>query len=47
MRSTHSLLQIISRGGPGLILLQLYRQLRDRNIITRLGFIMTTDSLSD
>ena len=41
MRSTHSLLQIISWGGPGLILLQLYRQLLPRNIITRLGFIMS------
>ena len=43
MRSTHSLLQIISWGGPGLILLQLYRQLLARNIITRLGFIMSTE----
>ena len=43
MRSTHSLLQIISRGGPGLVLLQLYRQLLPRNIITRLGFIMSTE----
>ena len=40
MRSTHSLLQMISWGGPGLILLQLYRQLLGRNVITRLGTIM-------
>ena len=43
MCATHSLLQIISWGGPGLILLQLYRQLLPPNIITRLGFIMSTE----